>query len=164
MEKIVSRSYAHPFDRPVDGPPDQYGISPSPDAIGGYYGMGWYSYFLDHQTGERFRVRCSDGVNGGKDAYPDSVSQWMEEQYSTIKSRTIDEVEAGATEVRISTPEWNIMLTRIHVGWLDGQDNSKDRGHRLLDEGQIGTCRGVSVIVDSKMECLLGNPPGNEAS
>jgi hypothetical protein len=158
LDKTPTRHYAHPFDRPVDGPADQHGVNPSPDAIGGYYGLGWYQYYLDHKTGERFKVHCSDGVNGGKDAYPDHILGWMEKQYLAIKKRTIAEAEAGAAEVRLSTAEWNIMLTRIHVGWLDGQDTTKDRGHRLLDEGRIGTCRGVPVIVDAELECPLEEP------
>ncbi len=159
MGSVVTRIYAHPFDRPVEGLVDRHGVSPSLDAVGGCYGMGWYSYFLDHTTGERFRVHCSDGVYGGKDAYPDHVLEWMEERYLAIKKRTIAEAVAGVREIRISTPEWHIMLTRIHVGWLDGEDTAKKCGHRMLDVGQIGTCRGIPVILDPQMENPLGEPP-----
>jgi hypothetical protein len=156
MTTTAHRLYAHPFDRTTEGPADQHGVGRSNEAIGGYFGIGWYSYFLDHRTGERFRVHCSDGVYGGKDAYPDSILPWMEVQYRAIIDRTIAEAEAGVSEIRISTQEWNIMLTRVHTGWLDGEDTRK---HISQDEGQIGTCRGVPVIVDTKMDCPLDEPP-----
>lgn len=159
MENMATRRYAHPFDRLVKGDETNHGVSPSSNAIGGYYGIGWYDYFIDHKSGEHFRVHCSDGVYGGKDAYPDHVLKWMEKQYQAIKKRTIAEVEAGAVEVRIATPEWHIMLTRVHVGWLDGPDVPNGCEYRLINEGRIGTCRGVPVIVDTKMANHLGEPP-----
>ncbi len=160
MEQVPVRRYAHPFDRPVEGNKSSHGVDPSPDAIGGYYGMGWYEYFVDHKTGERFRVHCSDGVNGGKGTHPDSVMPWMQHQMDDILARTIEEARAGASEIRISTPEWNIMLGRVHHGWIDLKPDQKyPDGDRTLDEGQIGTCHGVPVIVDPKMENPLGEPP-----
>lgn len=162
MEKIAIRSYAHPFDRPVQGDADQHGVGRNSDAIGGYNGMGWYSYFRDHRTGEIFRVHCSDGVYGGKDAYPDSILPWMEERRNAIARRTIAEAKAGATEIRISTPEWNLMLGRVHDGWLDLQPGQKYAdGNRSLDEGVVGFCHGVPVIVDPGLQSPLGDPPTN---
>ncbi|MDF1497478.1 MAG: hypothetical protein P1P90_05470 [Patescibacteria group bacterium] len=37
------------------------------------------------------RLPCRDGVNGGKDPYPDHQLGWMEEQYQAIMERTIAE-------------------------------------------------------------------------
>jgi len=160
MEKVSTRRYAHPFDRPVRGDASTHGVDPSSDAIGGYYGVGWYEYFIDHKTGERFRVHCSDGVNSGKAAHPDSVLPWMQEMMNAILARTIEEAKAGAREIRISTPEWNIMLGHVHEGWLDLKPGQKyPDGDRGLDEGCIGHCRGVPVIVDPRRENPLGDPP-----
>ena len=73
-KSLDNRRYAHPFDRPVKSDSATHGVSPSPDAIGGYYGIGWYQTFRDHLTGELYRVHCSDGVNGGKSAHTDEAA------------------------------------------------------------------------------------------
>jgi len=71
VNRLPWRTWANRGDERVDAPPCNRGCDPSPDAIGGYYGMSWTEVFKDQQSGELYRVECSDGVNGGKGAYED---------------------------------------------------------------------------------------------
>lgn len=45
----------------------------SPDAIDGAYGIQWYEYFLDRETGQPYKVRCYDGVNRSKGAFDEEA-------------------------------------------------------------------------------------------
>lgn len=153
MKNLPVREYAHPFDRPIQGEDSTHGVSPSSDAIGGYYGLGWYQHFEDHRTGERFRVHCSDGTYGGKDAHSDQDLRWLDQCREHIKRRTAREVKAGAAEVRLSTIEWHLMLNFTADGWIDRRPGQQStQVDRTLREGLIGHSQGVPVIVDPTQE------------
>ena len=83
MERIPQRTWADPRDESVPGDSETFGVRPSPDAIGGYYGIGWHEFFRDRNTGEVYKVRCTDGVYGGRGPYPPS----REEEYNLPKDR-----------------------------------------------------------------------------
>lgn len=80
INKLPIRRYAHVLDQPVriEGDQETHGVDSSPDAIGGYYGMGWTEAFRCHRTGELYAVHCSDSVRGGKAAHSDRDLKWME--------------------------------------------------------------------------------------
>lgn len=71
IRSIPSRRYANPGDSIIGESDFTDGAHPSPDAIGGYYGISWYTVLCDAKTGEKYCVRCSDGENGGKGLYPE---------------------------------------------------------------------------------------------
>ena len=66
---LPTRDWATPGDKSVRASEDNSrGWDPSPDAIGGYYGIQWWEHYEDAKTGEKYRVHCYDGVYGGKSA------------------------------------------------------------------------------------------------
>lgn len=100
--KHPHRTYAHPFDtRVYDGNESVHGVSPSSDAIGGHYGIGWTEVYRDHITGEIFSVHCSDGVYGGKDSYSDSHLMWMEEQRRMLWDRVAEGGKVSNNEAAV---------------------------------------------------------------
>ncbi len=64
IRSLPHRQYAEKHHRQI-GESDHWGHHPSPEAIGGYYGIAWYAVFEDPETGERYNVHCTDGVYGG---------------------------------------------------------------------------------------------------
>jgi len=88
---IPQRRWATLGDVEVDGyDPNEGGHGPSPDAIGGYFGVEWQSYFRDAETNEVYQVRCTDGENGGKGAYSpedEAMQMQMARQNLCAKSR-----------------------------------------------------------------------------
>ena len=70
-ENMACRQWATRGDKQIDGPARTGPHDLSPDAIGGAYGIYWYEYFEDQETGERYMVRCFDGTNRSKGAYED---------------------------------------------------------------------------------------------
>ncbi len=148
-ESVPTRMYAHIFDQPIQGDPDQHAVDRSPDAIGGAYGIGWYEYFRDHQTGENYRVNCSDGVNGGKGSLSPADLTWSQKCYNHIRSRTEKEADAEIT-VRMSSNEWAIMCKHTFYSWLDDtEDCSRVRSQ---NHGPVGTIKGTLVRVDPTKE------------
>jgi hypothetical protein len=151
IDRLPTRRYAHPFDRPVriDGDEGTRGVDASPDAIGGCYGIGWREVYKDHRTERLYVVHCSDGVNHSKSAHSDKDAAWMEAMRKRIIDRTRHDL---GRPIKLSTREWRLMLNYHFLEWLDrhhtksftavGDDN------RLLDEGQVGTINGIAVVVD----------------
>lgn len=159
------RPYAHPFDRPIKGDQQTHGVNPSQDAIGGYYGVGWYETFCDHRTGECFRVLCSDGVYGGKLSHPDEDLEWMELCRRDIIKRTgRNATECGC--ISLSSAEWAVMLNFTFELWLDPLPGEKLKtvgdANRHLDRGQIGAINGIPVIVNPCLDCGLPSPPSDQ--
>lgn len=158
--KISSRQYAHPLDkRRRDFDSETHGVGRSSDAIDGYYGIGWYEYFEDRNSGEVYQVHCSDGVYGGKGDHSDEDERWIEEGYRNIMKRTQAEASECAAEVRLSRNEWVLMQKRTHSIWLDPQDGEEfaRQADCSIEYGLIGHIQGVPVIVDLDKEDEL--PP-----
>ena len=61
---LPSKTYADPTHTSI-GESESQGHMPSPNAIGGYYGIQWYCAFENPKTKERYKVHCTDGVYGG---------------------------------------------------------------------------------------------------
>lgn len=161
------RQYAGLTDRPVEMKSETHGVDASPDAIGGYYGIGWHEAFRDRRTGELFRVFCSDGVNGGKVSRSDRDLAHAGQCYRAIRKRTTAQAEAGVRVIELSTGEWNIALGHTFSYWLDGVPGEKystvGDANRHLDEGQIGTISGIPVVVNpSKRDDLPTYEPPRE--
>ncbi len=161
--KICERTYAHPFDRPMKTDDDKtHGVGRNSEAIGGYTGIGWYETFRDYMTGELFRVHCTDGVNGGKSAHTDGKLGWMVSCRDEIIKRTKHEAESGVDQIRISSPEWAVMLKFTFFLWLDTVEGQEFKtvgdSNCHIDYGQIGTINGVPVVVDPELECPLSQP------
>ena len=147
--KVPFRTYAHVFDRPMKES-EAHGCDPSPDAIGGCFGIGWTEFFRDHRTGEVFGVSCSDGVNGGKSSHSDEDLMFRQECFKHIEQRTHQQVADDAKEIRISSHEWNLMMGFTHISWFESKDGARDgqQADRAIREGLIGHCCGIPVIVD----------------
>jgi hypothetical protein len=147
VRNLPSKHYADPLDEPVRGPKNTHGVHPSPDAIGGYYGIGWYEYFRDRNTGELYHVHCSDGVNGGKGAYSDKDEQWRERCFKSIKERTLIEADHGVEVIRLTRNEWVVTLGFTRHNWLDeGDDPVVDS----TDDGTVvGHIKGLPVVIDN---------------
>jgi len=146
----ASRTYAGPFDITIEFDTGTHGVGASPDAIGGYYGLGWEEYFRDAKTGELYKVHCSDGEYGGKSAHRDSDLVWLQRCYEAIVARTHELAAAGVAEICISVNELRVMGVHTHCHWLESAPKKAD-GKRVdvsAESGVIGYCRGVPVIVD----------------
>jgi hypothetical protein len=126
-----------------------YGVSPSPDAIGGYFGMGWVQHFTDHKTGEVYGVHCSDGVYGGKSAHHPKHEVWMHAVFDTISGIGH---RSGIEVIEVPTLEWNLMSNYTHR-WMDG---GKETGEA---PGEVGTCNGIKVMVRDDAPTQVGLPP-----
>lgn len=165
LGNIESRHFAGALDEPIDDPTgknEKWGCNPSSEAIGGYYGIAWYEFFRDVETREIYKVRCSDGVNGGKGAHSNEDEDWRQQCYEAIVARTHREARARARAIRISRNEWNIMKSRTHARWLESAERKTDgkQADRTIQEGLIGHCwgtPGIPVIVDPNKEDNL--PP-----
>ncbi|MBU1034439.1 hypothetical protein KKF59_03105 [Patescibacteria group bacterium] len=148
LRTLPHRGYAGIFDRYIPAPADTHGVHASSDAIGGYYGIGWTEVYRDFESGELYRVRCSDGVYGGKGSYKDADEEYLERLYHHIVART--KAEAGADRILLSPREWSVMLNRTHAYWLDLKDGQRFAdGDRSKDEGVIGSIKGIPVVVDA---------------
>ena len=171
--KFAYRRYAHPLDKPIKGDQSTHGVSPSSDAIGGYYGMGWYEYFQDRNTSEQYQVSCHDGVYSSKEAFTWEDCSWRDRCRQSIFRRTSNEVENGAVEVRISTNEWSLMKGFAHTDWLDDvfrdtvysetpyPGQKQVRADWSIESGAIGHHKGVPVVVDPTKEDDLPPRPEN---
>lgn len=158
--EVPSRGYANVFDLRVKGDEKTHGVGPGSQYIGGYSGMGWYNFFVDHKTGEKYKVHCWDGVNGGKDAYSDKDEEWRHKCYEAIIARTHAETKTGQTVVCISRNEWVVMQGFIHCTWLESEEGKRDGEQSkedALNGGFVGMCRGIPVVCDLKREDML--PP-----
>jgi hypothetical protein len=147
---VVERTYAGRLDKRVDGPDNSvHGHHLSPEAIGGYYGIGWYEYFEDRETGEIYRVHCYDGVYRSKSSYTDEDEIWRENQYELIVARTKLEAVRGAKRIYLSTNEWILMQGFTHAYWLDPKDGEEfaRQTDNSIEQGRIGYVKGVPVIV-----------------
>lgn len=158
--QIPSRNYADVFDLQVEGDEKTHGVGAGADYIGGYSGIGWYQYFIDRNTGEKYKVHCSDGVNGGKDAYTYKDTKWRHDCYSAIIERTHAETKTGQTVVYISRNEWVIMRGFMHRVWLESEEGKHDgeqSNENALLGGFVGMCRGIPVVCDLNRGDML--PP-----
>jgi hypothetical protein len=116
--KMESRRYAHILDEKVKRNSDSFGVQPSPDAIGGYYGVGWYEHFRDRNTGEIYQVFCSDGTYGGKDAYTDEDLQLLMKMQREISDRVHDRAKCYM-QIIVTRDEAVIMSKCCWQFWLD---------------------------------------------
>jgi len=145
---MEERTYAHPFDRRTDGV--------SVKGRGRYFGDGWYEYFLDRHTGKKFRVRCSDGIGGGKGAFPDHVCDWHYQCYIDITERVRAEAADDAQVIRLSEQEWIICIYHDIHGWRDPKPGEGiARADKTITLGQIGTINGIPIVVDPVVESFL---------
>lgn len=158
-KEITSRSRAHIFDLRIEGPEENRAVNPSSDAIGGAYGVGWSEYFVDRNTGEIYKVHCSDGVYGGRDSHTNEDLAWMNTIYNAIVKRSHEAAASGAAEVRISRNERTIMQNFVHTHWLESAPNKRDgkKSNEGLEGGLVGHCHGIPVICDPEQEDNL--PP-----
>jgi len=149
-QQINSRVYADLFDRPVEVKDEgSFGVGRDPDSITGCAAMGWYEYFRSRETGEVYRVLCTDGEHGGKGAHRDSDLRLIEGYYRHITQRTKSDAKKGAMRIVLSSREWHIMLGHTHYLWLDGADAPGfDRSYCEGDSGQIGTICGILVCIE----------------
>jgi len=148
--ELPLRRWAGVFDLPVQGDESTHGVDPSPDAIGGCYGIGWYEYFKDANTGEVYRVHCSDGVNGGKDAYSEKDACWRYDIHDAIVTRCHEAAKNSMAEVRISRNERVVMQGFTHARWLESSKGACDgeQSSNGLEGGLVGRCCGIPVICD----------------
>lgn len=158
-QQIPTRSYAHPLDIPLERESEPRGHDPSPDAIGGYYGIRWEEFFQDRNSGQVYKVSCTDGVNGGKGAYLPRDEAWRLKCFDTIQKNCRDEIKAGSEEIRISRNERVVMQGFIHRFWLESAEGKGDgkQSDQGLEGGLVGYCLGVPVICDLEMADRL--PP-----
>jgi hypothetical protein len=68
INQMDHRKWAEPSHEQVGSSEEATGHDPSPEAIGGYYGMQWYEIFKDNR-GELYAVRCYEGTNRSKEAH-----------------------------------------------------------------------------------------------
>lgn len=156
--EIPSRHRADVFDLRVEGDGKTHGVGAGSEYIGGYSGMGWYEYFIDRNTGEKYKVHCSDGVDGGNDAHTYKDRQWMHDSYLAIIERTHAETKTGQTAVYVSRNEWVIMRGFIHCVWLESEEGKHDgeqSKENVIEGGLIGVSHGIPVICDPKREDML---------
>ena len=156
-----SRHYAHVLDIQIPGPEDRHGVDPSPDAIGGYYGIGWYSYFRDRNTGEIYKVHESDGVNGGKGAYRDTGEKWRHDIYHNVLIPRFRKVAADdGTEITISRNERVAIQGFIHAVLLESEKGNADgkQSDAGLEGGLVGHYHGIPVMCDVNQDEVLAPP------
>ncbi len=67
LNDLQVKRYADRKDE-YTGRTESSGHDPSPDAIGGYYGIYWWEVYKT-ASGELYRVQCYDGVYKSKEAY-----------------------------------------------------------------------------------------------
>ena len=159
-KELLSRRYAGVFDLPVEGPTEERSAGPfSSEYIGGAAGIGWSEYFQDSETGVTYKVRCSDGVYGGKASRSDGDLKWLDACYHAIIARCFAEVEAGHLSILISLNERRLMQGFAHVVWLESSPGAADgkQSSEGLSGGPVGHCRGVPIHCDPKREDQL--PP-----
>ena len=160
LKEFPSRHHADVFDLRVEGQKQTHGVGFGNEYIGGCSGIGWYEYYRDRNTSEVYKVHCSDGVNGGKDAYTDKDMGWRQDCYDAIIARTHTETKTGQTVIYVSRNEWVIMNEFIHAVWLEsaeGKHDGKQSKENALEGGFIGMCRGIPVVCDLNREDIL--PP-----
>jgi hypothetical protein len=147
-QDVPSRNFADPLDLPVQGPDATRGHDPSPDAIGGYYGISWYTYYKDRKTDEVYKVYCTDGVNGGRGPYSPDDEAWRSQCYYAIVARCHQEADNGAAEVRVSANEWAVMQGQTHIAWLESSPKKGDgaQTREYGEDGLIGYCHGVPIF------------------
>jgi len=148
-QEVPSRARAGIFDLRVSSG-ETHGVSPSPDAIGGFYGIGWQEYYQDAETGEMFSVHCSDGVDGGNGPYSEEDEALRSAYHDAIETRCHEEADSGAKEIRISKNERALMQGFTHVRWLESADGLCDGEQSGFgtEGGFVGNCHGVPIICD----------------
>lgn len=72
LKEIPNRLHADKSHEEMGEGPSR-GCHPNSEAIGGFYGICWYSVFKD-ETGKLYKVYCSDGVYGGMGPYKETSS------------------------------------------------------------------------------------------
>lgn len=149
-KEVPERHLAAVFDLPVDGPDHRHGVGHSPDAIGGCYGIGWWSYFKDTTTGEVYRVYCSDGVNGGRGPYSSKDEGYRYDCYRAMIERFRSAAERKASEIRISRNERAVIQGYTHATLFETGDNRRDgeQSNKGLEGGLVGYFHGIPVICD----------------
>jgi hypothetical protein len=154
QDAIPSRHRANMFDIPVKGDGSTHGVDASSEAIGGYYSMGWYKHFKDAETGEVYRVHCSDGVYGGNGSYTNEDERWRQVIYYALVARCHELAKSGVSEIRISRNERVCMQGFTHVVWLESEDGLCDgkQSQDGLEGGFVGHCLGIPIICDLDQE------------
>ena len=146
MEKTLEvpvRISAGVFDLNIPSPSqkdESFGVGASPDAIGGYYGVGWYEYFRDSKTGEIYKVSCSDGVNGGHGPYSRRDEEWLEAAENHILDRCRNWMRVGGKAAEVSPNEATILRKQAPRCWEICEDG--------LMQGK-SYLAGITVVVDS---------------
>lgn len=74
MEDIPQRTWANRDHEELHIDDSYTGHDPSPDAIGGFYGIAWWAVFKD-EDGNVYKVRCTDGVNGGRGPFQEDLKE-----------------------------------------------------------------------------------------
>jgi len=64
---------------------------PSPDAIGGAYGISWYEVYQD-EKGEIYCVHCYDGTYRSKGAFKEEIQEGYEFTWKEPSEFTLGEV------------------------------------------------------------------------
>lgn len=159
--EVPTRQYAHVLDVQIPGPDEVRGCDASRDAIGGYYGIQWYSYFCDRTTGEIYKVCQSDGVNGGKSAYRDIDEQWRQDvYYNVLRPRFKKMAEMGEAQITISRSERIVMQGFVHATMLETAAGACDgkQSDTGLEGGLVGHYHGIPVICDINQDDTLPPP------
>jgi hypothetical protein len=76
LDTMPVRQHAERADTELGGSEDHTAHDPSPDAIGGAYGVQWWTVFRCHKTNELYKVRCYDGVYKSKGPYLGGGDAW----------------------------------------------------------------------------------------
>lgn len=152
-KQVPQRHLAGLFDLPVAGPSEERGSDPSPDAIGGYYGISWWNYFKDASTSEVYRVRCTDGVNGGRGAYLRKDESFRSRCYGVLLDRFRAAANNGDAEIRISPNERVLMQGWTHAFLLESAESLHDgkQSENGLEGGLMGHFHGIPVICDLEL-------------
>ena len=152
--EVPGREYAGIFDQPVTGDSETRGWSPNPDAITGYNGISWWSHFKDSQTGEVYRVHCTDGANGGYGPYAPEDEQYHHDCYCAIVERCHQQAAVGVREIRISRNERSLMQSFVHHRWLESAKGKCDgeRSEKSLEGGLVGQVWGIPLYCDVEQQ------------
>jgi hypothetical protein len=154
---IPSRHFAGLFDLSVEGPSETGPGAYDSDAIGGSFSMEWNEYYKDAETGEVYKVRCSDGVYGGKSAHSDKDEQLRSDCYYALLERFHAAEQSGKTEIIISRNERAVMDGHTHACLLESKEDANDGEQSKIgfDGGLVGHYHGIPVMCDLQLQDLI---------
>lgn len=90
------------------------GHDPSPDAIGRFFGMQWYEYFICRKTGDLYKVLCYDGANRSKGAYDEEAEE---------RDRRKKEAAQPVNELAKSPSKFSGVMAHLLVKWAQRNDS-----------------------------------------